>query len=119
MTVPEDEPLGDVATRLLFENELVRVWQMRLKPGEASAMHRHDLPYLMCVVAGTSIDADWPGQPSMTIPVAPGDVLFVPPGATERAVNRSPIDFVETLIEFKQPVADPAGLVLLRHTTAL
>ena len=74
MTVPEEEPLGDVATKLLFENELVRVWQMRLKPGEASAMHRHELPYLMCVVAGTAIDADWPGQPPMTIPVAPGDV---------------------------------------------
>ena len=119
MTVPEDEPLGDVATSLLFENELVRVWQMRLKPGEASAMHRHDLPYLMCVVAGTSIDADWPGQPPMTIAVAPGDVLFVPPGATERAVNRSATEFVETLIEFKQPVADPASLGLLRHSTAL
>jgi hypothetical protein len=28
--------LGDVATKLLFENDSVKVWEMRLEPGEAS-----------------------------------------------------------------------------------
>ncbi len=26
--------LGDVATKLLFENERVKIWEMRLAPGE-------------------------------------------------------------------------------------
>src|SRR5262245_15041846 len=36
------EPLGDVATRVLFENAWVKVWEMTLAPGEISALHRHD-----------------------------------------------------------------------------
>jgi quinol monooxygenase YgiN/quercetin dioxygenase-like cupin family protein len=103
----EGEALGDVANRLLFDNALVRVWQMRLAPGEGSALHRHDHPYLLCIVDGESIDADWPGKPTVTIPVAPGDVLFVPPGVTERAVNRSGKAFHEILIEIKSPTTAP------------
>ena len=54
----EGEPLGDIATKLLFENELVRVWEMHLAPGERSDRHRHELPYVMCIVAGSQIDAE-------------------------------------------------------------
>jgi quinol monooxygenase YgiN/quercetin dioxygenase-like cupin family protein len=109
-TTPEGERLGDVANRLLFENALVRVWQMKLAPGEGSDLHRHDHPYLLCVVDGESVDADWPGREPYTIPVAPGDVLFVPPGTTERAVNRSSKAFHEILIELKSPTTAPLEL---------
>ena len=37
----DDRPLGNVATKLLFENEIVRVWEMNLAPGERSDRHRH------------------------------------------------------------------------------
>jgi hypothetical protein len=30
-----------VGTKLLFENDRVRVWEMRLKPGESSERHTH------------------------------------------------------------------------------
>ena len=95
------EPLGDVATRLLFENEHVKVWEMTLGPGEASALHRHDRPYVMCIVAGTRIDADLVGKGHLEIPVQPGSVLFVPPGETERAINGTDVPFREILIELK------------------
>ena len=36
----DTRPLGDVANKLLFENELVRVWEMNLAPGERSDRHR-------------------------------------------------------------------------------
>ena len=114
---PDDAPLGDVANRLLFENDLVRVWQMKLAPGEASDLHRHDLPYMLCVIEGESIDADWPDAPSLTIPLAPGDVFFVPPGRTETAVNRSTAPFHEILVEFKQPAAPDR--IPFQHFTAL
>ncbi len=29
----EKESYGDIATTLLFENERVRIWEMRLEPG--------------------------------------------------------------------------------------
>ena len=95
------EPLGDVATRVLFENDWVKVWEMTLAPGETSALHRHDRPYLMCVVEGTRIDATIVDKGNFQIPVQPGSVLFVPPGDTERAINGSDSPFREILIELK------------------
>ena len=102
------EPLGDVASRVLFENDHVKVWEMTLAPGEASALHRHDRPYVMCIIEGSRIDADIVGKGHLEIPVQPGSVLFVPPGETERAINGGAGPFHEILIELKTP---PSGAV--------
>ena len=93
-------PLGDVATRLLFENDRVKVWEMLLEPGDASARHEHTLDYLLCVLEGESIDADT-DDGSVRIPVEPGTVLYVGRGGIETAVNRGPTRFREILIELK------------------
>jgi quercetin dioxygenase-like cupin family protein len=106
----DDRPLGNVATCLLFENELVRVWEMRLAPGERSDRHRHDLPYLLCVVEGSRVDAEIEGAGRVEIPVQPGSVFFVPPGATETAINASGEPFREILIELKSPSGGGARL---------
>ena len=98
----DDRPLGNVANRLLFENELVRVWEMQLAPGERSDRHRHELPYLLCVLEGLRVDAQIEGVGRVEIPVQPGSVFFVPPGATETAINASGQPFREILIELKQ-----------------
>jgi quercetin dioxygenase-like cupin family protein len=105
-------PLGDVANRLLFENEVVRVWEMDLAPGERSDRHRHDLPYLLCVLEGTRIDADIEGRGVVEIPVRQGSVFFVPPGETETAINASGVRFREILIELKVPGPVPPTLVM-------
>ena len=40
--MPTDQrTFGDVGTKLLFENERIRVWEMRLAPGERSQLHEH------------------------------------------------------------------------------
>jgi hypothetical protein len=105
----EDRPLGNVATKLLFENELVRVWEMDLAPGERSDRHRHDLPYLLCIVEGSRIDADIEGVGRVEIPVQPGSVFFVPSGATETASNPSRERFREILIELKGAAGNDVG----------
>ena len=33
---------GDIATKLLMENDKVRIWEMRLEPGQKSALHKHE-----------------------------------------------------------------------------
>jgi quercetin dioxygenase-like cupin family protein len=109
---PDDRPLGDVANKLLFENELVRVWEMSLAPGERSDRHRHDHPYLLCVVDGSRIDAEIEGVGHVEIPVQPGSVFFVPPGATETAINGSGEHFREILIELKATASSDAQLAV-------
>ncbi len=93
----DDRPLGDVATTLLFENELVRVWEMNIAPGAHSDRHRHDHPYVICVLEGSRIDAEIEGAGRIEIPVQPGSVFFVPPGSTETAINATPRRFREIL----------------------
>lgn len=96
-----EKKLGDVANRLLFENDRVKVWQMDLAPGESSDFHEHKLPYVLCVAEGETVDADFENGKSITIPVTPGTVYYVEPGSRETAVNRSTTRFLEFLIELK------------------
>ncbi len=42
-----DEQYGPVGKRILFENDLVRVWEISLGPGEHLLQHYHALPYLV------------------------------------------------------------------------
>jgi len=113
----DDRPLGDVANKLLFENELVRVWEMNLAPGERSDRHRHDHPYLMCVLEGSQVDAEIEGVGRVEIPVQPGSVFFVPPGATETAINASGQMFREILIELKGSAGSEAKLEVANAPT--
>lgn len=46
---------GDVATKVLFENDRVRVWEMTLEPEARSELHRHDLDYLLVFLEGDRI----------------------------------------------------------------
>jgi mannose-6-phosphate isomerase-like protein (cupin superfamily) len=97
----ETAELGNVATRLLLENDRVKVWEMVLEPGESSDLHRHTLDYILYILEGTSIDADRPDGQSFSFPVKPGQVIFVERGGIERAVNRSDVRFRELLVELK------------------
>jgi beta-alanine degradation protein BauB len=42
----------DVGTRLWFENDRIRVWEVRLQPGERGPFHAHTRRYFWTVVDG-------------------------------------------------------------------
>ncbi|MFM8998479.1 MAG: hypothetical protein ACKOKE_00045 [Actinomycetota bacterium] len=45
-----------VGTRLWFENDRVRVWEVRLEPGERAPFHAHTRPYFWtCVAPGRAL----------------------------------------------------------------
>ncbi len=49
----EGEPNTTVGTRLLLENDRVRVWELGLEPGERAPFHWHFHPnFFVCVEAG-------------------------------------------------------------------
>lgn len=104
---------GDIATRLLFENSRVRVWEMILEPGQRSALHRHEHDYLMVQLAGDEISAEFEvdsedgfggaTMPDRTItaPVSPGMVVWAEAGGIETAVNTGSETFRELVVELK------------------
>ncbi len=58
------EPSDQVGTRVMFENERVRVWDLSLAPGEQLGKHIHRLDYFFIVVSGGLLrteDAKNPG----------------------------------------------------------
>ncbi len=99
--------LGDVATRLLFENERVRIWEMDLAPGARSAPHRHDLDYVLVVVEGDRIAAmpepDTRGavRQYLEADVTPGRAYYIARGGIETAINVGQRRYREILIELK------------------
>ena len=66
-----------VGTRLLFENDRVRVWDLRLQPGEQTPFHRHSTDFLYVVIGDGELQTLFPD--STTDPprqMADGDVRF-------------------------------------------
>lgn len=102
-----DASLGDVGTRLLFENERVRIWELRLAPGEASATHRHDLDHVLVQIAGDRIAVDpapdtaGPYRDYLEADVVAGAATFVPRGGVETARNVGQQAYREIIVELK------------------
>ncbi len=103
-----DRVLGDIGTRVVFENDEVRVWKLRLAPGEESAVHRHHLDHLLIQVAGDRIavvpepDTQGPFREELVAEVVPGAVIHVPAGGVERARNVGQRDYLEVIVELKR-----------------
>ena len=104
---------GDIATRIVFENDRVRVWELELEPGQRSDLHRHDLDYLMIQIEGDEISAVFEPDsedafggatmPDRTIAgaVSPGMVVWGGAGGKETAVNTGERTFREIVVELK------------------
>lgn len=101
----KDEPLGGVGTRLLYEDDKVKIWEMVLRPGEASALHHHELDYYLVVFEGDYVAGVTPaGSPVESfvgkIP-AEGNTVAIPKGGVEWAYNVGQKTYREILIELK------------------
>lgn len=102
----DGEPLGDVATTLLYEDDAVRVWEMNLEPDEYTDLHHHAVDYLLVIDSGDRV-AGIPPKGSGVDPFvgkvpAAGNTVRVPAGGTEWALNVGEETYHEILIELKQ-----------------
>ena len=103
----EERTLGNVGTRLLLENERVRIWEMDLAPGARSATHRHDVDYVLVQIEGDRIAAqpepDTGGayRSYLEAQVVPGKTRYIVRGGIETAINVGSRRYREILIELK------------------
>ncbi len=51
----EGAEIGPGGGQIIFENDRVRVWELRLEPGERSDLHHHTADYLMVQLEGDEI----------------------------------------------------------------
>lgn len=98
---------GGVGTRLLFENDRVRIWEVRLAPGERGELHRHEFDHVLVQIAGDRVAVE--PDPSTAGPyiqyfegdIGPGLAVFVPKGGVETAVNVGTQPYHEIVVELK------------------
>ncbi len=98
-----------VGSKLLFENDRVRVWELRLAPGEREALHEHKHDYLMIQIEGDRVAGEfepdsggpWGGESYVEGEVANGVVLYAGRGGKERAHNVGEKPFYEIIVELK------------------
>jgi hypothetical protein len=102
-----ERKLGDIANRVIFENERVRIWEMRMPPGEIGPVHRHTLDHILVQISGDRMavvpepDTQGPYRDYLEADVAPGQVFYVTRGGVEAAKNVGRREYHEILIELK------------------
>lgn len=99
--------LGDIATRLLMENDRVKIWEMDLAPGEESAVHEHTMDYILVLLEGDRIagvpepDSAGPYNEYIEAEVEPGNYYYIEKGGIETARNIGKKRYREIAIELK------------------
>jgi len=102
---------GRVAGELLFENERVRVWSIRLQPGERYVAHRHVLDYFWTTVsAGTSLQHSMGGKAEL-VHYEVGDTMFFSYGEGDSMLhdlgNAGATELAFTTVELKESANAP------------
>ena len=104
MSANVENEYGPVATRMIFDNDDVRVWEMDLAPGGVCGLHHHTMDYVLFILSGANVGAQSPGGRKMIpFPVKARATYFVPAGGIESAHNMGATRFFEALFELKRP----------------
>ena len=101
----EGAELGGVGTTILFEDDDVRIWELKLEPGQASDLHHHEHDYILIIMSGDLVAGVMPKGGPMDFFVGKippeGNTVRVPKGNTEWAVNVGKETYHEFLVELK------------------
>ena len=100
------DALGNVADRVLFEDDDLRIWEMKLEPGEYTDLHHHEHDYYLVIDSGDLVAGVPPKDSPMDffVGVIPpgGNTVRVPKGGTEWALNVGTKTYHEILVELKK-----------------
>jgi hypothetical protein len=104
--------LRDVGQRIVLENEYVRIWEIRLEPGETIDFHIHHHPYVVISLGGGENEIETIFGDRIKTEEPLGTTVFINEmRAVHRLTNRSNVIYLSRLIELKhvQWSADRTG----------
>jgi len=92
--------MAEVGTKLVFENERIRVWEFTLQPGETIEAHKHVNDYFFYPIEGGTLDVTRvSGVTRVTLKA--GEVYYRKGGDTHAATNVDDHRYHEILVELK------------------
>lgn len=102
-----ERELGEVASTLLFENDRVRIWELKLPAGEQGPVHKHNCDHVLIQISGDRMavvpEPDTGGiyNEYLEADVFPGNWFYVEKGGIEAARNVGKQEFHEIIVELK------------------
>lgn len=108
-----------------MENDQIKVWRLRLNPGESSDLHHHELDYVMVQIAGDVVAARFEPDSTGTFAgseylegvVKPGTAIYAEGGGRETAINVGEETFHEVVIELKGTEKTSSAMMPLQHVS--
>jgi beta-alanine degradation protein BauB len=95
-------PLGPIGTKVLFENEHVRVWSVELPPKGRQPLHEHYHPYLIVPVSAGRSVMRWEDGRERELVDVPGRIVYrEDSGGPHELFNLEDTDFHSVLVEIK------------------
>ena len=97
------KPLGPIGTKVLFENEHIRVWSVELPPKGHQPLHEHHHPYLIVPVSEGKALMRWEDGREREIVDVLGKVTYREPGGGPHELFNlnEKTDFHSILVEIK------------------
>ena len=96
-----DEPLGEIATEVLFENDRVKIWNLTVEPGEASDWHLHERDYVTVVVEAGGLTAEYADGTTEVNEYEVGRWGYRDQHQVHRVINHTDRRYKNVLIELK------------------
>jgi quercetin dioxygenase-like cupin family protein len=96
------EKLQPIGTKVLFEDDEIRVWKLDLPAGEATPIHEHEHDYVFVVVAGGSTETIARDGSSERSTDRRGDAVHHEAPLVHRLRNIGDSRYVNVIVEFLQ-----------------
>ena len=94
--------LGEVGHRIMLENEHVRIWEVRLEPGETIPFHIHYHPYVVISLGGGDNEVETIFGDRIPTREPLGETVFIDQmRPVHRLTNKSNKTYLSRLIELK------------------
>ena len=93
--------MGEVGTKLIFENDRVKVWEFTLGPGESIDAHTHEHDYFFYPIEGSTLQVTRANARVDFVTLEAGRVYYRQMGDTHSAKNVGPSRYHEVLVELK------------------
>ena len=92
--------MAEVGSKLIFENERIRVWEFTLQPGESIDTHKHHHDYFFYPIEGGTLEVTREtGVTRATLEA--GQVYYRKGGDSHAAKNVDDHRYHEVLVELK------------------
>jgi quercetin dioxygenase-like cupin family protein len=97
-----DNPNGPIGTEVIFENDQVRIWDMKVAPRGKKAWHHHTMDYVIVSVTGGRVEIENVDGDSYIGEDKVGGVIWQDAGQKHELRNLTDAPYRNILVELKK-----------------